>query len=252
MKQLRLIFIIGFCTILGTLSAVAQESEAYFTREEMPDMLKFLPPPPDTLSEAFSHDIMRYFWGKEMRNDSARAAIAIRDADCTTDNMCKEFSVPFGLTISKETTPEIYKLFAKSLRTADFIGTYPKRHYMRKRPFARFHEPSLAPWDDETLSHNGSYPSGHTLRGWTAALILTEINPANADTLLARGFMFSESRVIVGAHWQSDIDAGRLAASAAVAKMHTSPEFLAQMEKAKKEFAMLTKSTKNKNTKAKK
>ncbi len=64
--------------------------------------------------------------------------------------------------------------------------------------------------------------------------------------------MFSESRVIVGAHWQSDIDAGRLAASAAVAKMHTSPEFLAQMEKAKKEFAMLTKSTKNKNTKAKK
>ena len=60
--------------------------------------------------------------------------------------------------------------------------------------------------------------------------------------------MFSESRVIVGAHWQSDIDAGRLAASAAVAKMHTSPEFLAQMEKAKKEFAMLTKkSSKAKN-----
>ncbi|MBO4778495.1 MAG: phosphatase PAP2 family protein, partial [Bacteroidales bacterium] len=120
------------------------------------------------------------------------------------------------------------------------------------RPFARFHEPSLAPWDDEVLSHNGSYPSGHTLRGWTAALILMEINPANADTLLARGFMFSESRVIVGAHWQSDVDAGRLAASAAVAKMHTSPEFLEQMEKAKKEFALLTKSEKSKKSKSKK
>ena len=104
MKQIRFI-IICFCTIFGSLSAIAQESEAYFTREEMPDMLKFLPPPPDTLSEAFSHDIMRYFWGKEMRNDSARAAIAIRDADCTTDNMCKEFSsvVYYGVTARDNT-----------------------------------------------------------------------------------------------------------------------------------------------------
>ena len=252
MKHLRIVLFIGFSTILGVLCCTAQENEAYFTREEMPDMLKFLPPPPDTLSEAFAHDIMRYFWGKEMRNNPERAAIAIRDADCTTDNICKEFSVPFGMSISKEKSPEIYKLLAKSLRTADFIGTYPKKHYMRVRPFARFHEPSLAPWDDEYLSHNGSYPSGHTLRGWTAALILMDVNPANADTLLARGFMFSESRVIVGAHWQSDIDAGRLAASAAVAKMHTSPEFLEQMEKAKKEFALLTKSQKNNRTKPRK
>lgn len=63
-----------------------------------------------------------------------------------------------------------------------------------------------------------------------------EINPEAQDTLLARGYMFSESRVIAGYHWQSDIDAGRLAASAAYAKLHTSKRFLKQMKRARKEF----------------
>ena len=53
--------------------------------------------------------------------------------------------------------------------------------------------------------------------------------------------MYGESRVIVGAHWQSDVNAGYLYASVAVAKLHTSPVFMKQLEKAKKEFARLKK-----------
>ena len=67
-------------------------------------------------------------------------------------------------------------------------------------------------------------------------MLLTEINPDRADTLLARGYMYGESRVIVGAHWQSDVDAGRLAASAAYARLHTSERFLEQMRLARLEF----------------
>ena len=48
--------------------------------------------------------------------------------------------------------------------------------------------------------------------------------------------MYGESRVIVGAHWQSDIDAARLAASAAYARLHTSERFLEQMRRARQEF----------------
>ena len=48
--------------------------------------------------------------------------------------------------------------------------------------------------------------------------------------------MYGDSRVIVGAHWQSDVDAGRLAASAAYAKLHTSKRFLKQLAKAQAEF----------------
>jgi D-alanyl-D-alanine dipeptidase len=45
----------------------------------------------------------------------------------------------------------------------------------------------------------------------------------------------------VGAHWQSDVDAGRLVASVAIAKLHTSDRFLKQMQKAREEFAKKTK-----------
>lgn len=50
----------------------AQEKEtvnAYFTPEEMPDMMVFLPGPPDSTSVAFMNDVARYYWGKEMRKD---------------------------------------------------------------------------------------------------------------------------------------------------------------------------------------
>ena len=43
----------------------------------------------------------------------------------------------------------------------------------------------------------------------------------------------------VGAHWQSDTDAARLAASAAYARLHTSERFLEQMRKAREEFQRL-------------
>ena len=111
---------------------------------------------------------------------------------------------------------------------------------MRTRPYVYYNEPTIYPSDEEDLRTNGSYPSGHTILGWSAALLLMEINPAKADTLLARGYMYGESRVIVGAHWQSDVDAGRLAASVAYAKLHTSERFLEQMRKAREEFVRLT------------
>ena len=48
--------------------------------------------------------------------------------------------------------------------------------------------------------------------------------------------MYGESRVIVGAHWQSDIEAGFQAASVAYMKLHTSERFLEQMRRARQEF----------------
>ena len=151
------------------------------------------------------------------------------------------YHIPFGMAISKEETPEIYKLITTSVRTCDQIGGKAKRFYQRKRPFMVMNEHMLSYWEEEGLRSNGSYPSGHTIRGWSMALLLSEINPAAADTILARGMMYGDSRVIVGAHWQSDVDAGRLAASAAVVRLHTSPAFVEQMAKAQAEFRRLKK-----------
>ena len=182
---------------------------------------------------------MQYMWGKTMRNDKERADIAIRDAVYGIDCIIREFSEPFGLQISKEETPEIYKVLREGTATCDSICTIPKATYMRRRPFMVFNEPTLYPADEAALRKNGSYPSGHTLLGWSSALLMMEINPDRATEILARGYRYGENRLVVGAHWQSDTDAARLAASAAYAKLHTSERFLEQMKKAREEFQRL-------------
>jgi acid phosphatase (class A) len=45
------------------------------------------------------------------------------------------------------------------------------------------------------------------------------------------------SRVIAGYHWQSDVDASFLLTSGCYARLHTSPEFLADMAAARAEYA---------------
>ena len=228
-----------FC---GSLQIKAQNDDIklYFSTEELPDLIKCLPPPPAFNSPEFSYDVLRYQWGKTQRLDSVRAAIARRDAVWTYEALLAEFNIPFGLNISKTETPEIWKLLETSLATTDQMRVAPKAYYHRLRPFEMYEEHLLSTETEAELSGEGSYPSGHTMRGWLAALLLAEINPARADTLFARGWMYSESRVIEGAHWQSDIDATRVGASIGYAALHTSPEFLAQLEKAKNEFRWLT------------
>jgi D-alanyl-D-alanine dipeptidase len=241
MKRLFIILVAAFL-FCGSLQTQAQNDNItlYFSAEEMPDLIKCLPPPPDTIGVDFAHDILRYMWGKTQRSDSARAAIAFRDAVWDYDSLFVEFDVPFGLKISKEGTPEIYKYLVNSLSTIDQTRVVPKAFYHRKRPFERFREHMLTVYEEKYLSGEGSYPSGHSQRGYATALLLSEVNPANADTIMARGFMYGESRVIVGAHWQSDVDASRLCAAIGMARLHTSPAFLEQLNKAQVEFQRLT------------
>lgn len=234
-KMKRLIILIA----LLPLTAIAQKP--LIMADQMPNAIYFLPAPPDTNSAAFQYDKAQYRWGLEQRNNPERRAIAVRDAVWSVETICREFSVPFGMTISKETTPAIYEMLSVGLMTTDQVGKLPKNHYMRTRPYIFFGEPTIVPGDEEELSHNGSYPSGHTILGWSAALLLTELNPDHADTIMARGYMFGQSRVIAGFHWQSDVDAGRLCASAAVARLHADKRFQKLMKKARKEFKRLSK-----------
>ena len=208
--------------------------------QQMPNPIHFLPPPPDSGSAAFAYDQSQYRWGKEQRLNSARLAIAVRDADWNINCICREFSEPFGMTISKEATPAIYWMLYVGLISTDMVGKLPKDYYHRTRPYIYYNEPTIYPQDEEELRNNGSYPSGHTIEGWSAALLLTELNPDRADTILARGYMYGQSRVIAGYHWQSDVDAGRLAASAAVARLHADKRFQRLMKKARREYRRLS------------
>lgn len=207
---------------------------------QMPNAVHFLPAPPDTASAAFQYDKAQYRWGKEQRKDSTRLAIAVNDAIWSIDNICKIYSGVLGFEISEQNAPAIYRMLTLGLLTTDQAGKLPKNHYMRTRPYVYYGEPTIYPSDEAWLRTNGSYPSGHTILGWSAALLLTEMAPDKADTIMARGYMYGQSRVIAGYHWQSDVDAARLVASAAVARLHADRRFLKLMKKARREYKKLS------------
>ena len=229
--------------IMATMSILAQtdiplDDEAmYFDIDDMPNAVVWLPAPPDTTSTQFVYDITQYLWGKQQRLNEERALQAIDNAVEEIPEMLEQFSVPFGMELSKENTPAIYHVLYRGVLTVRLAATKPKTEYMRKRPYSRFNEPTLLPEGEERLRLNGSYPSGHTVRGWAMALLLCEINPAAQDDILKLGYEWGQSRVIAGYHWQSDVDASRLVAAAGYARLHTNSDFLTDIAAARAEYA---------------
>jgi acid phosphatase (class A) len=70
-----------------------------------------------------------------------------------------------------------------------------------------------------------SYPSGHSLWGYSMALVLAAMLPEKRDAILARGRQFGWSRVVGGVHWPSDVAGGRIAAVAMIERLGRDPGF---------------------------
>lgn len=250
MKRKSLILVLLSVLSLATyaqekIKDVRTAPNLYFLRaDQVASSLDLLPTPPQPGSILWMYDEAQYQWGK-MQRDTPRGDQAAADARVGGDGVPNAFSDAFGVRISKEETPEIYKLVLNMREDAGDLATrQAKKHYMRIRPFAYYHEMTCNPEQQEELSTNGSYPSGHTAIGWATALVLAEVNTNRQNEILQRGYQMGQSRVICGYHFQSDINAARLVSSAVVARLHANKNFMKQLEKAKKEFNQLEKAGK--------
>ena len=236
---MKKILLLMTAALMTTMNIWAQDEAkpVYYTTEELPNLIKCLPPPPAFDSPEFANDMMRFSWGKQQRIDQERAEIAKGDAIWDPiDALFHQFAVPFGLEVTPEGTPEIYKLLTTAIYTTDQMRVAPKAFYHRQRPFERFEDAMLTGEEDD-LRGEGSYPSGHTMRGQMCALLMSQIAPQQTDTLFYRAYIYGQSRVIAGAHWQSDVDASRVGASIGFCALQGSEAFREQMKKAQAEYA---------------
>ena len=228
-------------TVCGSiLCNAADDVKLYMDADALPNALNFLPPPPKAGSAAFAYDSSQYVWGKSMRADSARAALAIAQSTVDITEMAVLFSEAFGVEISAKKTPAILNVLKRGVLTMRLSARGPKKFYKRPRPYEYFNESTLIPNLDDEHRNSGSFPSSHTVRGWAMALVLAEINPAAQDALLKYGYEWGQSRVIAGFHWQSDVDASKLIISGCFARLHADESFNADMRKARAEFKRLS------------
>jgi len=211
-----------------------QRWPSFLSNDLMPDGVLYLPPPPAYESQEFVTDLVRYHWGKSLR-DTPRGKQAHFEAGLDLETIFTVFSGPMGMELKKSELPELAYLVERIVTDASTATRKAKRHYNRTRPFLYFNEGTLIP-EEEASHHTPSYPSSHSATGWTVALVLTELCPERAEQILKAGYEYGQSRVIAGYHYQSDVDVARMAASACVARLHADEAFQKQMVKVKKEL----------------
>lgn len=221
---------------VGEIRAGSGYLKGYLGRDELPDSLALLPPPPAEGSAAYAADVDA-FKALTALQAGPRGAQATRDADLKFPAAAGAFACALGVTVSEEGTPNLNMLLRRTLTDAGLATYKAKNQYQRTRPFVALGAPSCTPADEASLRKDGSYPSGHSALSWAWALVLTEVAPERADALLQRGRSFGQSRGICGVHWKSDIEAGRVIGAATVARLHDNAVFRAQMAAARDEVA---------------
>lgn len=206
----------------------------YLKQSDLPNSLVMLGPPPDKESAAQARDEEARKATLPLRG-TARWKLAYTDADVAFPQAADNFSCAMGIRIDPKQTPRLYAMMQKML--SDFgLSTYGvKNKYNRVRPFVVHNEATCRADQEAILRGDGSYPSGHTAAGWGWALVFAQINPERSNELFTRGIAFGQSRVICDAHWQSDVDAGRIMGAATVSRLQTNAAFLADLKAAKAE-----------------
>ncbi|MFT5674612.1 MAG: acid phosphatase (class A) [Paraglaciecola sp.] len=207
----------------------------YLNVEDLPDVLALIPSPPKENSLVLKLD--QSIAEKNLSMSGDRKAQAAKDADLMFPEATEAFNIIPGITITKETTPNVYRVLRRSLTDAGLSTYAAKNLYQRKRPFMINGENTCTPQDEDLLRKDGSYPSGHAAVGWAWALILTEIYPDKTDAILERGQQFGLSRSVCNVHWYSDIAAGWMMGTATVARLHANDLFQNDLTQAKKEVA---------------
>ena len=236
---------LGFATATALLAApaLAQPAPGGFLSQPLDVHVLVAPAPaPGSLDEVRDRMV---FLDTRSLVDGPRGAEAAADDVYLPPAVALRFADPLGATLTEKDTPLTLALIGRVVKDAEALvapvkSSVPPAGTGRVRPFvmwpAEKHCPLTADDIKFHLPTTGSYPSTHAMVGWIWASVLTALAPDRADRVIARGIAFGDSRVVCGFHYRSDVEAGRLAAAALMAREQADPGFQAALTAAKREF----------------
>jgi acid phosphatase (class A) len=209
----------------------------YLPEAHIPDAAPLLGPPPPPGSGTAEGDVATFKATRALQG-TPRWALATRDAVFGAAALLQDFSCALGVQLTQANAPTLYHMLSRVVVDADTVEARAKKTFKRPRPFVD-HEGPICVAKEPWLARSFSYPSGHSTFAWTSALLLSEAVPDRATEILARARTYGESRVVCGVHYESDVQAGRIAASAAFSALQAEPEFQRDLHQVRTELANL-------------
>ena len=166
----------------------------------------WLAPPPDMMSAEAAEDKKVYLATRQLEG-SERWHQAMLDANLSDEETVQKFLDVGRLRLTDADRRELKRRLEKAQALARSAMSREKDIWRRRRPFIDYGGRTCVV-NYKRFVTSWSYPSGHTVRGYTIALILGGMFPDKEKKLLEQAHEFAESRVICGMHWVSDVRAG--------------------------------------------
>jgi acid phosphatase (class A) len=227
-RGLRVIALIG----VAAVAIAASDYHGYLSQTV--DLTTVVPPAPLKGEIRYEADRKVFKQTRAMLN-TPRGQLATSDVPSSVIDVMKDFSCAAGVTLSPDTTPVTYRLLANANADTAHANNAAKDHWQRLRPFLIDKGPVCE--SKEELAKSYDYPSGHTTRGWTFGLVLTDAEPDRATPILTRARSYGESRIVCGAHNMSAVEAGRLGATVTMQTVRATAAYQADLAAAQQELA---------------
>ena len=241
--------------MLGATPALSLSDEPYLAPGQV-DAILLLPPPPPATSEVQKRELNDVLAAQKQRTP----ALIKRSLDDKVDLF--GFGNVMGPKFTPENIPNAAAFIRKVGRETATQVNLVKDCWERPRPFVVSKdvrppgtmaqdmatkpgapEKNTAPHDAaspcrpvETPDFSYSYPSGNANFGTTTAILLAAMVPEKRAEIFARGWEYGENRLVAGVHFPSDIESGRISATAMVAVMMQNAAFKRDFVAAKAEL----------------
>jgi acid phosphatase (class A) len=206
---------------------------AHYLLASQIDLIELLAPPPTAVSPAQQADLQAVLEAQRAARADGSTAHAVADAEAS----CERFSDVLGDALTSKSNPRVLAFLNQAAREGASITGAAKQYWKRTRPYAYSGEverlgdmspdwkvvPQMNTGGATTadtqkaasaLAHS-SYPSGHATFGTVCAILLADMVPEKRTALFARSRDYAHSRMVLGAHFPTDLEAGRIAGTLA-------------------------------------
>jgi acid phosphatase (class A) len=217
-----------FFLVVGLVTGPAGAADVVYISIQQVNLAKLLAPPPAAQSELQRLDLDAVLELQRGRTPS-QAERAVADNDLSIFRIAGEV---LGPNFTAARVPKTTTFFGRLNEDARSLLLATKDVWDRPRPFKVSTEVKAV----GALPANGSYPSGHATRGYLAAILFATMVPEKSGSLFARGREYGQNRVLAGVHFPTDIEAGRIGATAMAAEFMQNAAFTKDLAEAKAEL----------------